>query len=166
MDLLINDCIIHLIQTMLDNHCYDILSSFLVSRKIKFLSDFVINNKLKINYKILIRNNNLINPLLSYHDIDKIYLNKFCLSCDKLTELILLSIKNNNIELLKIFCVTVPNCIKSSKNILEDPWIKTGYKYASIIELFEKFYIFDDYNKLLHKNNNIISKYENFIESF
>lgn len=166
MDCLTDDALIYLIDIILDNFDCSVLSSFLVCNKIKSLSDMVINNKLKTNYKILIRNNYLINPFLAYNNIYNIYKGKFVICNYKLTKLILLCINNNNTELLKIISKTIPIHIKSSKEQLEIPWHKKE-KYIEFIKFLENnpcFY-YRDSDKLYSNHHNIITYYENYVES-
>ena len=62
MDILTNDDLNYLIETILDNN--GCLSPFLVCRKIKSNIDIVINNKLKLNY--LIYNKKLIAIIIKF----------------------------------------------------------------------------------------------------
>lgn len=115
MDYLTDDSLSYLTETILDNNGCSGITSFMICHRIKLISDKMVNNKLKQNYKIIIRNNNLLNPLHAYHNIYKIYKNKFILSDSKLNNFMLLLIKSNNMELLEILYKTIPKTMNSDK---------------------------------------------------
>jgi len=106
------------------------------------MSDIIINNQLKRNYKILIKDNYFKFPLLSYYHIHKIYGCNFSFDKDKLQDLICFTVFNNNIELTKILCKTLPNSTKYSKNKL------------SHLCCNNKTELWDLYNKSSNKNDN------------
>lgn len=111
MDYLTNDALSYLTESFLNN--YKLLASFITCHRIQSIVCKMLNDKLKRNYKLIVRDNNLENPLRIYSTIYKIYNDKFILDMEKIKDLLVCSIKDNNIELFRLLYKTMPNFIKS-----------------------------------------------------
>jgi len=111
---LTDDTLNYLINIIIDKNTHQDVSSFITCHKIKSIIYQIFNNKCKIHYKPLIKNNVFKYPLKSYYHINKIYGDKIIISREKLLELLLYSIKNDNVELIKILYNSVSNTIKST----------------------------------------------------
>lgn len=113
MDYLTDDTLSYLTESFLNYSNYKLLASFITCRMIKSIVGKMINDKLKRNYKLIVRDNSLENPLRIYSTIYKIYNDKFTLNMEKIKDLLVCSLKDNNIELFRLLYKTMPNFIKS-----------------------------------------------------